>query len=152
MTTGSMSKYRVLVLCTGNSARSQMAEGLINARLADRFEARSAGTNPIGFVHPVAKLVMREIGINIESHRSKSTDEFIDQTFDLVMTVCDNAAENCPVWLGRGEKVHIGFTDPAAAAINQQPEQFRVIRDAMQEQLLGFLKNWQPARGESHGN
>jgi arsenate reductase len=150
MTKGSMNKYRVLVLCTGNSARSQMAEGLINACLGDRFEARSAGTKPIGHVHPTAKVVMREIGIDLNRHRSKSVNEFIDQVFDLVMTVCDAAAENCPVWLGRGEKIHIGFPDPAAAPINQQPEQFRVIRDAMQTQLLGFLKDWQPVQGEPH--
>jgi arsenate reductase len=153
MTTGLMSKYRVLVLCTGNSARSQMAEGLINAQLADRFEAQSAGTQPSGFVHPVAKVVMREIGIDMERHRSKSANEFIDQVFDLVITVCDDAAENCPVWLGRGEKVHIGFPDPAAAPINQQPQQFRAVRDAIQNQLLGFLKTWQPASpGRNHGN
>jgi arsenate reductase len=133
-------KYRVLVLCTGNSARSQMAEGLINAQLGDRFTAQSAGTQPIGFVHPTAIVVMREIGIDISQHRSKSVDEFIDQEFDIVITVCDDAAENCPVWLRRGFKTHIGFPDPAAAPIQQQPEQFRSIRDAMQDRILNFLK------------
>jgi arsenate reductase (thioredoxin) len=133
-------KYRVLVLCTGNSARSQMAEGLINAQLGDRFTAQSAGTQPIGFVQPTAIVVMREIGIDISQHRSKSVDEFIDQEFDIVITVCDDAAENCPVWLRRGFKTHIGFPDPAAAPIQQQPEQFRSIRDAMQDRILNFLK------------
>ena len=135
-------KYRVLVLCTGNSARSQMAEGLINAQLGDRFTAQSAGTQPIGFVHPTAIVVMREIGIDISQHRSKSVDEFIDQEFDIVITVCDDAAKNCPVWLRRGFKTHIGFPDPAAAPIQQQPEQFRSVRDAMQDRILNFLKVW----------
>ncbi len=145
----SQEKYRVLVLCTGNSARSQMAEGLINARLTDRFSAQSAGTQPIGYVHPTAQLVMREIGIDISQQRSKSVDEFIDQAFDLVITVCDDAAENCPVWLGRGFKTHLGFTDPAAAPINQQPKQFRVIRDAMQDRILNYLRAWQPTTGRT---
>jgi len=101
-------KYRVLVLCTGNSARSQMAEGLINAQLGDRFTAQSAGTQPIGFVHPTAIVVMREIGIDISQHRSKSVDEFIDQEFDIVITVCDDAAENIgvPPWPERNDRTH----------------------------------------------
>ncbi|NTU64554.1 MAG: arsenate reductase ArsC, partial [Chloroflexi bacterium] len=109
-------RYRVLVLCTGNSARSQMAEGFINAQLADRFVAYSAGTRPAGYVHPQAIAALREIGIDISDHRSKSTDEFKGTTFDVVITVCDSAAENCPVWLGQGVRVHIGFPDPAAAS------------------------------------
>ncbi len=98
-------KYRVLVWCTGNSARSQMAEGLINAQLADRFVAQSAGTRPAGYVHPQAITALREIGIDISQQRSKSVDEFQGVPFDVVITVCDDAArsiaaENCPVWLG----------------------------------------------------
>jgi arsenate reductase len=134
-------KYRVLVLCTGNSARSQMAEGLINAQLADRFVAQSAGTQPAGYVHPQAIAALREIGIDISDHRSKSTDEFKGTSFDVVITVCDNAAENCPVWLGQGKRVHIGFPDPAAAAPDQQAQQFRAVRDAIQDQLLGYLRH-----------
>ncbi len=137
-------KYRVLVLCTGNSARSQMAEGLINAQLADRFVAQSAGTQPAGYVHPQAIAALREIGIDISDHRSKSTDEFKGTTFDVVITVCDSAAENCPVWLGQGKRVHIGFPDPAAAPPDQQAQQFRAVRDAIQDQLLGYLRAWQP--------
>jgi arsenate reductase len=139
-------KYRVLVLCTGNSARSQMGEGLINAQLADRFVAFSAGTRPSGYVHPQAIAAMREIGIDISQHRSKSTDEFKGTPFDVVITVCDNAAEDCPVWLGQGKRVHIGFPDPAAAPPDQQAQQFRVVRDAIQQQLLGYLRDWQPER------
>ena len=137
-------KYRVLVLCTGNSARSQMAEGLINAPLADRFVACSAGTRPAGYVHPQAIAALREIGIDISQQRSKSVEELRREPFDVVVTVCDDAAENCPVWLGRGQRVHIGFPDPAAAAPEQQAHQFRVVRDTIQQQLLGYLRNWQP--------
>ena len=137
-------KYRVLVLCTGNSARSQMAEGLINARLPDRFEAHSAGTQPTGRVHPEAIAAMKEIGIDISQQQSKSMNEFIGQAFDIVITVCDDAAENCPVWLGQGQRVHIGFADPAAAPRAQQPQQVRDVRDAISAQLLTYLQDWQP--------
>ncbi len=136
--------YRVLVLCTGNSARSQMAEGLINAQLADRFVAFSAGTRPTGYVDPQAVAALREIGIDISTQRSKSADAFRGVPFDLVITVCDDAAENCPVWLGQGQRVHIGFPDPAAAPPDRQAEQFRSVRDALQQQLLNYLRNWQP--------
>lgn len=137
-------KYRVLVLCTGNSARSQMAEGLINTQLADRFTAFSAGTHPAGYVHPQAIAALREIGIELLDPRSKSTDEFKDIPFDVVITVCDDAAENCPVWLGRGQRMHIGFPDPAAAPPDQQAQQFRAVRDAIQDRLLDYLRRWQP--------
>lgn len=137
-------KYRVLVLCTGNSARSQMAEGLINAQLADRFTAFSAGTHPAGYVHPQAIEALREIGIDITRQRSKSAVEFQQAPFEIVITVCADAAENCPVWLGAGQRVHIGFPDPAAAPLEQQAQQFRVVRDAIQAQLLGYLRSWQP--------
>jgi arsenate reductase len=121
-----------------------MAEGLINAQLADRFVAQSAGTHPAGYVHPQAIAALREIGIDISDPRSKSTDEFKGTTFDVVITVCDSAAENCPVWLGQGVRVHIGFPDPAAAPPDQQSQQFRVVRDAIQDELLGYLRHWQP--------
>jgi arsenate reductase (thioredoxin) len=136
-------KYRVLVLCTGNSARSQLAEGLINARSGDQWIAQSAGTRPIGWVHPEAIAALREIGIDISHHRSKSIGEFSGQEFDVVITVCDDAAQNCPVWLGRGRRVHIGFPDPAAAPPDQKAAEFRAVRDAMQTQVLGFLNQWQ---------
>ena len=146
-------KYRVLVLCTGNSARSQMAEGLINAQLADRFVAFSAGTQPAGNVHPQAIAALREIGIDIADHRSKSTDEFKGTAFDVVITVCDDAAENCPVWLGQGQRVHIGFPDPAAAAPGEQAQQFRVVRDAIQRHIVDYLRDWQPdAKRRQHDN
>jgi len=122
-----------------------MAEGLINAQLADRFMAYSAGTQPTGRVHPEAIAALHEIGIDISHQRSKSIEEFIGYQFDLAVTVCDQAAENCPVWLGRGEKVHIGFPDPAAVPAAQQAQHFRVVRDAIQNELIGFLRQWRPA-------
>jgi arsenate reductase (thioredoxin) len=144
-------RYRVLVLCTGNSARSQMAEGLINAQLADRFVAFSAGTQPAGYVHPQAIAALREIGIDISQQRSKAAEEFRQEPFDVVITVCADAAENCPVWLGQGQRVHIGFPDPAAATPDEQARQFRAVRDALQQQLLGYLRSWQPdARRRNH--
>ena len=143
MQTLNESKLRVLVLCTGNSARSQMAEGLINARLGDHWQAQSAGTQPTGQVHPEAVAALREIGIDISQQRSKSIGEFAGQIFDVVMTVCDDAARNCPVWLGRGRRVHLGFPDPAAVPPDRQTAEFRAVRDAIQTQLLGYLKQWQ---------
>ena len=109
-----MAKQRVLILCTGNSARSQMAEGLLRNDAGDRFEVESAGTKP-GHVRPEAIAAMREIGIAISSHRSKHVDEFQNQSFDYVLTVCDNAKESCPVWVGQPVTAHWGFEDPAHA-------------------------------------
>jgi len=109
-----MSKAKVLFLCTGNSCRSQMAEAIVNARWGDAWEAYSAGTQPAGYVHPLAVQVLSEIGIQ-HAGRSKSADEYRAVPFDLVVTVCDDAAENCPVWLGKGRRVHVGFPDPAKA-------------------------------------
>jgi arsenate reductase len=108
-------KTRVLFICTHNSARSQMAEGLVNTLWGDRFEAFSAGTQP-GEVRRGAVLVMAEIGIDISRHRSKKVDEFIQQKFDYIMTVCDNAARGCPFFPGGRKYVHRGFEDPAACS------------------------------------
>jgi arsenate reductase len=134
-------KKRILFLCTGNSARSQMAEGLVNHLLSDEWEAHSAGTAPSGYVHPLAIETMAELGIDISGQRSKSADEFRDADFDLVITVCDDAAENCPVWLGRGRRVHLGFTDPAAAAGSDEERRavFRQVRDEIRQRVLGYL-------------
>ena len=134
---------KVLVLCTGNSCRSQMAEGLINARLRDRFEAHSAGTQPSGYVHPKAVAVMAELGIDLSQNASKSTDLFQGQYFDIVITVCDSAKESCPIWLEQaGQKVHIGFDDPAEATGSDEEVTavFRRVRDEIADQILGFLQ------------
>lgn len=135
-------KGRVLFLCTGNSARSQMAEGLVNKFLGDRWEAHSAGTQPAGYVHPLAIRAMDELGIDIKAQRSKSVGEFRDGDPDLVITLCDSAAKTCPVWLGKGRVVHVGFPDPAAATGGeaQRLEAFRRVRDAIQEQVLPYLE------------
>src|SRR3990172_5753113 len=107
-------RKRVLFLCTGNSARSQMAEAVVNARMGDRWQAFSAGVEPSGQVNPNAIRALAEIGIQ-HIRESKHVERFIDDDFDLVVTVCDDAAENCPVWLGRGKKEHLSFPDPAKA-------------------------------------
>ena len=106
-------KKRVLILCTGNSARSQMAEGLLKHDAGDRFEVESAGTKP-GHVRPEAIAVMKELGIDISGHRSKHVGEFQGQSFDYVLTVCDNAKESCPVFPGHAKRLHNAFEDPAA--------------------------------------
>jgi len=135
-------RARVLFLCTGNSCRSQMAEGLVNHFLNEEWEAYSAGTEPAGYVHPLAVQVMQEIGVDISGQRSKSVEEFREADFDLVVTVCDDAAENCPVWLGQGRKVHIGFPDPARATGThaEQLALFRQVRDAIRQQILDYLR------------
>ncbi len=106
-------KKRVLILCTGNSARSQMAEGLLRHDAGERFDVESAGTKP-GSVRPEAIAAMKEPGIEISGHRSKSVAEFVGQHFDYVITVCDSARETCPVFFGGAKRLHHDFVDPAA--------------------------------------
>ena len=144
-----MSLKRVLFLCTGNSARSQMAEGLVNHFLNDRWEASSAGTAPSGYVHPLAVQALADLGIDAASHRSKSTDEFRDVDFDAVITVCDHAAHNCPVWLGQGRRKHLGFPDPAAATGSEDEnlETFRRVRDGLKQEIFAYLE--QVEKGEA---
>jgi arsenate reductase (thioredoxin) len=131
---------RVLILCTGNSARSQMAEGLLRHMGQGRFEVRSAGTHPTS-VRPEAKAVMQELGIDLSGHWSKSVDLFRDQEFDYVISVCDNARDNCPVFPGRTQRIHWSFEDPAAHEGTQQEREaeFRRIRDQIAERFRGFL-------------
>ena len=135
-------RRRVLLLCTGNSARSQMAEGLVNHYMADRWEARSAGTKPTGYVHPLAVQVMVELGIDISSQVSKPVGAFRNSSFDLVITVCDNAARTCPLWLGSGRIEYIGFPDPAAAtgSVEERLDLFRQVRDAIRQQIVQALQ------------
>lgn len=136
-------KRRVLILCTGNSCRSQMAEGLINHGLGEQWQADSAGTAPAGYVHPMAIAAMAELGIDLSAARSKSTEEFRGTAFDAVITVCDDAAENCPLWLGDGVVTHIGFDDPAKAGGSDEEKMavFRRVRDEIHTQVLGYLAN-----------
>ena len=136
-----MMKRQVLFLCTGNSCRSQLAEAIVNARLGDTWSAASAGTQPTGYVHPLALQVLSEIGITPAHPRSKSTDEFRQTPFDLVITVCDDAAENCPVWLGQGRRMHLGFPDPAKAqgSAEEVLAAFRQVRDDIAQRVLAEL-------------
>ena len=144
-----MSKKRVLFLCTGNSARSQMAEGLVNHFLNDQWDAFSAGIAPSGYVHPLAVQALADLGIDAVSQRSKSTDEFRDVDFDAVITVCDHAAQNCPIWLGQGRKKHLGFPDPAAVtgSGDEKLETFRRVRDGLKQEVFAYLE--QVEKGES---
>jgi arsenate reductase (thioredoxin) len=132
-------KKRVLILCTGNSARSQMAEGLLRDLAGDRFDVQSAGVAPSS-VRPEAIAVMDELGIDISSHRSKSVDEFAGQHFDYVITVCDNARESCPVFHGDVERIHWSFDDPASVLGSDEKRlaAFRDARDKIRERLTEF--------------
>jgi arsenate reductase (thioredoxin) len=130
-------KKRVLFLCTGNSARSQMAEGLLRHLAGDRFDVFSAGTRPVG-LNPNAVKAMREVGIDISAQHSKSVEEFTGEQFDYVVTVCDSARESCPIFPGPGKRLHESFEDPAAAPPEQQPAVFRKVRD----QILAYLEDF----------
>ena len=132
-------KERVLILCTGNSARSQMAEGLLRRLAGDRFEVFSAGTSP-GAVRPEAISAMKEIGIDISRHQSKHMDVFAGQSFDYVLTVCDNAREACPYHPGHTRRIHHAFADPASVVGSEEERlaAFRRVRDEIKEYLRSF--------------
>ena len=136
-----MEKKRVLILCTGNSARSQMAEGLLSRDAGERFGVESAGSKP-GAVRPEAIAAMKELGIDISGHRSKHVDAFEGQHFDYVITVCDNAREACPVFIGAVKRLHHSFDDPAA--LNGSDEDrlalYRRVRSELRTYLMGFAK------------
>ncbi len=134
-----MSKPKILVVCTGNSARSQMAEGLFRHHLGDRYEVHSAGTKPT-HVRPEAIAVMGEIGIDISGHRSKSINEFMGQEFRYVITVCDNANESCPVFPGKTERIHWSLEDPAATQGTEEERKaaFRRIRGQIDARIKAF--------------
>ncbi len=134
-------RKRVLILCTGNSARSQMAEGILRHDGGGRFEVESAGVAP-SRVRPEAIQAMQEIGIDISGHRSKSVDEFAGQDFDFIITVCDNAAENCPVFPGEAERIHQSFEDPPAPGVGSDESRlniFRRVRDEIRAWMNGFI-------------
>ncbi len=136
-----MSKRTVLFLCTGNSARSQMAEGLLRELGGEGFDVESAGTAPAG-LNPLATEAMREIGIDIESQRSKSVAEFLGRRFDHVITVCDRAKESCPIFPGAAQMLHWSFDDPAAAQGSAEELRlvFRHVRDEIQHRIERFLE------------
>ena len=130
-------KKRVLFLCTGNSARSQIAEGLLRSMAGDRYEVFSAGTHPKG-LHARTIETMKEVGIDVSRHRSKDLQEFTGQRCDYVITVCDRARQNCPIFPGSAP-IHWGFDDPAEAPANEQPQVFRRVRDEIRHRLQLFL-------------
>jgi len=134
-----MKKQRVLILCTGNSARSQMAEGLLRYDAGDRFEVFSAGVAP-SRVRPEAIAVMKELGIDLSNHRSKHVDEFAGQGFDYVLTVCDHAREACPIFPAQTMTVHHNFVDPAGCdgSEGERLAVFRRVRDEIREYLKTF--------------
>jgi arsenate reductase len=131
------SKKRVLFLCTGNSARSQMAEGLLRYLAGDRFEVSSAGTHPKG-MHPQTVAVMKEAGIDVSSQASKDIDRFIGQKFDYVITVCNRARSQCPTFPG-AQPIHWGFDDPAEVPSDRLVETFKRVRDEIAERIRLFL-------------
>jgi arsenate reductase len=124
-------KPTILVLCTGNSCRSHLAEGILSAALGDSFVVQSAGSKPAGYVHPLAIQVMKEIGIDISGHRSKHLDEFLNQPIETVITVCGKADQACPMFPGQVNRHHWGFYDPAHATGTNEEKLavFRRVRD-----------------------
>ena len=139
-------RKQVLILCTGNSARSQMAEGLLRHMAGDRFDVASAGVAPTR-VRPEAIDAMREIGVDISPQRSKSVDEFTGREFDYVITVCDNANEQCPVFPGSTKRIHWSFDDPAAVEGDDETRlsAFRRVRDEIHQRLEQFQRGDQSA-------
>lgn len=135
-------KKRVLFICTHNSARSQMAEGLLRSMHGDRYEVFSAGTHPRG-VNPYAVKVMKEIGIDISHHRSKSVNEFLGMEIDYVVTVCDSAREECPYFPGGKNYIHRSFEDPSSAKGSEEEimEVFRRVRDEIRDWINEFFEN-----------
>ena len=136
------SKHSVLFVCIHNSARSQMAEGLLRHEAGDRFEVFSAGTKP-GQVRPEAIAVMRELGIDLSGHRSKHVDEFAGQAFDYVLTVCDNAKESCPIYPGHTNRLHRSFDDPAAVQ-GSEPDRLAVFR-RVRDEIRNYLRTFPPS-------
>jgi arsenate reductase len=138
--TNSTDQYKVLFLCTGNSCRSQLAEAIVNSRFRDNWQAFSAGTKPSGYVHPLTTAVLGELGIH-QKGRSKDVAEFIDTDFDLVVTVCDTAQEDCPVWLQPGKLIHCSFPDPAKVSgdSSEKKAAFRQVRDDIAIQITDIL-------------
>jgi arsenate reductase len=138
----SMDRKRVLILCTGNSCRSQMAEGWVNHLLRARWEARSAGTSPAERVHPLAVRVMAEVGIDISGNVPQRVDRLAREPWDLVVTVCDSARETCPFFPGHVQRLHLSFQDPASAQGSEDDRLavFRSVRDEIQERLLPILR------------
>jgi arsenate reductase len=134
-------KKRILILCTGNSARSQMAEGILKSLNDPELEVYSAGTSPAPSVHPLAIRVMKEIGIDISSHKPKGVEQFLFDSFDYVITVCDSARETCPVFTGEVKnRLHMGFKDPAGV-VGSEEERIAVFRK-IRDEIKNAFSDW----------
>lgn len=136
-----MKKPTVLILCTGNSCRSHMAEGFLKAAAGDIFDIQSAGSKPAGYVHPLAIQVMKEVGIDISTHRSKHLDEFLKQPIETVVTVCGNADQACPMFPGQVNRHHWPFNDPAKAEGTEKEQLliFRQVRDEIRKVFSAYV-------------
>lgn len=145
-----MKKPSILILCTGNSCRSHMAEGVLRAAAGDLLEVQSAGSAPAGYVHPTAIEVMGEIGIDLSGHESKHLDRFLNAGIDTVITVCDNANESCPVFPGAANRHHWGFEDPPKAIRDGETEieAFRRIRDEIRRVFEAYAAGYRQAAGK----
>ncbi len=135
---GATARKRVLILCTGNSCRSQMAEGWVRHDLGERWEVASAGTHPASTVHPLAVQVMGEAGVDLTGQRPKHVDTVAGQAWDLVVTVCDSAREECPLFSAAGEQIHVSFPDPIQqlGTLEERLSAYRAVRDDIRARLL----------------
>ncbi len=142
-----MKKKRVLILCTGNSCRSHMGEGILKAAASDLFEVHSAGSNPAGYVHPMAIKALGEIGIDISDHQSKHMNDFLDKDIHTVITVCGNADQACPTFPGQVKRYHWGFFDPAKAdgTDDEIMDCFREIRDQIKLVFEAYAEGYRAA-------
>ncbi|MGF1450310.1 MAG: arsenate reductase ArsC [Opitutales bacterium] len=142
-----MQKPKLLILCTGNSCRSHMAEGILREAAGDLFEIHSAGSKPAGYVHPRAIEALQELGIDISSHTSKHLDQFLDAGIDTVITVCDNADKECPIFPGKVNRYHFPFEDPPKAVRPDESEMdaFRRIRDEIHKVFNAFCGGYRQA-------
>ncbi len=140
---GSKNRKRVLILCTGNSCRSQMAEGFVNHLLADAWIAASAGTQPANRTHPLAIQAMAEVGIDISHQKPKALDSYLTSDLNLVITVCDGAKESCPTFPSAAEQLHLAFSDPAEATgdLAERLTVFRTVRDSIRARLVPAIKS-----------
>ena len=135
-------KKKILFLCTGNAARSQMAEGLAREFYGDRFDVVSAGSRPAGWVHPLAIRALADIGIDASEQTSKSADQFIHEPFDIVVTVCDSAAQDCPMWPGAKRIEHWPIEDPSYGPDDPatRPDRFAATRDELKQRIDDLMK------------
>ena len=143
-----MTKPTILILCTGNSCRSHLAEGILRHAAGDLFEVHSAGSKPAGYVHPKAIAVMKELGIDLSGHFSKHMNEFLDRKIDTVITVCGNADQACPMFPGQVNRYHWGFEDPAHAQGTEEEilEVFRKVRDQIKLVFEAYAAGYREGR------